>query len=255
MPRQQTEKYERICISNFLVWYNNKFHALYKCHGHSRNIYGTELQGKKDWDWVCRDANGSDPEMAIEILSVSFKDLSIRSGAAYNVFYRVKKSLDCHLPGDFFLWVPDDLTAHLLTKQEQRNIADQLVSVVAHKLNELCVLPEWHCLDIQVGNNTFTLDKRSPNGCTLLDAFMATSFYIDTNEIKELLAQKIPEKNTQLEIPREWGFITILLIQSFGAPHHIVIKDIVHSIGNNEKSNIDKTFIVQAEHVFEVEQG
>ncbi len=252
MPRQQTEKDEKLCISNFLEWYNNKFHTLYKCHGHSRNIYVSVLIGKKDWDWVCRDANGSDPEMAVEILSISFNDPSIRRGAASNLFYKAKERLDCHLPGDFFLWVPDDLTKRLLTKQEQQSIADQLVSAVEHKLNELRALPERYCLDIQAGNNTFTLEKRSPHGCTFLDPFMATSFYIDTNEIEELLAQKIPDKNAQLEIPHEWRFITILLIQSFGAPHHTEIKDIVHSIDNNEKLNIDKTFIVQAEHVFEV---
>ncbi len=250
MPRQQAEKDEKLCISHFLGYYNGKFQAQYKCHGHSREIYLSELHGKKDWDWVCRDVSGNNPEMAVEILSVVFEQPTTRRGAIYNVFYKTKSKLDGQLPGSFFLRVPDNLTSHLLARQEQQNITDKLVSAIGHKLNELLVLPEGHRLDIQVGSNTFQLEKWSSKGPSLLDAYMATSFDANTSEIKDLLVKKIPDKNRQLEIPHEWGSITVLLIQSSGVPHHTEIKNIVYSIDKDEYSNIDRTFIVKTGHQF-----
>jgi hypothetical protein len=255
MPRQQTAGYERICISNFLEWYNNKNHKQYRCVGHSKDIYASRLQGKKNWDWVCRDVRADNREMAVEVLSVTFEDPSRRRGAAYNVFLKTKARLDCCVPGSFFLRFPDALTAHQITKQEQEVVSDRLVSEIKQKLNELRDLPEWHYLDIKVENDIFKIQKVSNENCKLLDAFMATSFDANSEEIRDLLTRKIPVKNSQLEIPHRWGLITILLIQSSGVPHHTELIDIIRSLNTDQRDNIEKIFIVRIDtrnEVFEL---
>lgn len=258
MPRQQTEVAEELCVGHFLGWYNPKFHTLYKWHGRSREIYRSKLHGKKDWDWVCRDASNNNREMAVEVLSITFEEPAKKMGAAYNIFLKAKDCLDYRLPCNCFRWVPHVLTARQVTKKEQQIITGQLVSKIKEKLIELSILPDGGRLDLSVGDNTFTLErwspKSSPSGCKLLGPHMATAFNADPDEIKKLLREKIPDKNDQLKIPHEWGFLTVLLLQSSGAPHWTAIKSMVNCINEGHKSNIDRIFIVQTPRfeVFEV---